>query len=600
MDQHTVEGEATALRTIAKHRTPRYLVLDNLERFVETTQYEGKPNWYEGECPLWERAPCIAYPVVASGIASNVDMLLGEQGFPAISAFSHTNDDEELEDEKLAEQIEWIDRGIGELIKKTRFKAAAREAYSHAQGTRSSVSVIGSRGGRLFIDSLKAKWCTPTFDVDGNVVSLEVKYAYLDRERQRDGTWKAVAKLYRRTIDALRDVSYLPALAPEDGTDPKEWPEDPALTVAHGLGFCPVVWYAYRKGCSAVNEFDGHALHEHCLDEIVAHDFSISQRHSAALFVGQPQICEFGVPPGYNPTEEGRKPDLSASRDGAQLGDTTTTGQWISGRRDTGGARKKGPGFVWQYPDKQSCDVKMLEVSAGGLEALDNHARDLRIKVSESLQVVFLDPENVKYAATVSGKALRTLRERQYAHCDQDREDFGDGWILPVVQMLLRLIRKVGIKAIKLRFAAELFKALDALSGDTTLTDDAGPKDEGEVVSKDGIPDLDLKWPDHFGNGAQEELFVVQATVAAAGLVPDRYRLQKVQSIFDIENIDVTLEELAEEKAAKQQEQMEMQHALASQMNDGAPGTASGAPKSGAPNKKPGSGSGKPVGAVAK
>ena len=68
------EGYDQALEAIAANRTERYVRLDRLERFVETSQYEGLPDWFEaGENakPLVERAPCIAYPIVDNAIASH-------------------------------------------------------------------------------------------------------------------------------------------------------------------------------------------------------------------------------------------------------------------------------------------------------------------------------------------------------------------------------------------------------------------------------------------------------------------------------------------------------------------------------------------------
>lgn len=596
-----VRGESEALRAVEANRSPRYKKLDQLERFVETTQYEGKPSWYDDDSPLWDRAPCIAYPIVKTAIASNVDMLLGEQSFPAVTAFSHSNDDEELEDEALAERLATVDRGISELIQKARLKAAARESYAQAQGSRTAAAILGCRNGRLFIDTVRAKWCTPEIDSDGNVISVEIRYAYVDRERDEQGIWHAVAKLFRRVIDGKRDVTFKPELARLDGLDPKSWTEDKALSVSHGLGFCPVIWYAYRKGCSLVNEIDGQAVHEHCLDEIVAHDFAISSRHSAALFVGQPQICEFGVPPGYNPTEEGSKPDLGAHREnasgiGMQSGAVERVGEWIDGRAAKGGARKKGPGYIWQYPDKQTCDVKMLEISEGSLKAIDEHASDIRAKIAESLQVVFLDPEHVKFAASVSGKALRTLRERQYAHCDQDREDFGEGWLMPVVKMLLRIVLKVGVGKVKLRFAAELLKALKTLAAEqANAAVSSAPTDS---VDDFDIPDLDLKWPDHFMPSPEEELFTVQATEQAT-VIPDRIKIQKLARVFDIENVDVVLEELAKQKLEAQQHELDMQSQLATTLRDGSPGPAQGAGPVGAKKPAPGGSGTRPGGAVA-
>jgi hypothetical protein len=594
-----LEGEAEALKAIKANRTPRYVELDALERYVETTQYEGRPHWFDDTVPLWERAPIIAYPIVQTAIASNIDMLLGEQSWPTITSFSHLNDDEELEDEELSELLEWVDRGLGEVVEKSRLKAAARESYAQAQGARTAVAIVGLRNGTPFVDTVRAKWCTPQLDVDGSVIALEIRYPYLDREYdKRSNKWRAVAKLYRRVIDDQSDTTFLPQDARPDGVQPESWTKDPRMTVRHGLGFCPVVWYAYRRGCSTVNDIDGQALHEHCTDEIQAHDFAVSQRHTAALFM-LPQICEFGVPAGYNPTETGQMPDMVAASRVDEFGNAQSAGGYI-GSRKTGSARKKGPGYVWQYPDKQSCDVKVVGPDPAALDAIDKHASDIRAKIAESLQVVFLDPEHVKFAASMSGKALRTLRERQYAHCDQDRDDFGNGWLLPVMKMVLRVTQKVGVAAVRLKFAPQLFDALQRLATRTTEKSESGEDYQRgrstESVS-DGfeIPDIELKWPDHFMSAPQDELFTVQAVAAAQAEVPQKYRLQKLAPIFGIKNPDIVLKELAEEKAAAQAHEVEMQAQLAATLRDGNPGPAQGAGKVGG-KKPPPSGSGSGAG----
>jgi hypothetical protein len=58
-----------------------------------------------------------------------------------------------------------------------------------------------------------------------------------------------------------------------------------------------------------------------------------------------------------------------------------------------------------------------------------------------------MDPENVKFAATVSGKALEVLKQRQLDRCDQYRADFGERFILPATNMLIRIVAKVKLGA---------------------------------------------------------------------------------------------------------------------------------------------------------
>jgi len=105
--------------------------------------------------------------------------------------------------------------------------------------------------------------------------------------------------------------------------------------------------------------------------------------------------------------------------------------------------RKKGPGYVWRYPNTET-RVEYLTVPATALKVLDENARDLRIKLQEALGVVFLDPENIKFAATTSGKALEAIKQKQIDRCDQYRDDLTDNFLLPTLDMQLRIAHKLG------------------------------------------------------------------------------------------------------------------------------------------------------------
>ena len=62
------------------------------------------------------------------------------------------------------------------------------------------------------------------------------------------------------------------------------WVADPNKTVDHNLGFCPVHWYRFMGSWAPTHEIDGEAIHATILDEIVALDFAVSQRHRAVLY----------------------------------------------------------------------------------------------------------------------------------------------------------------------------------------------------------------------------------------------------------------------------------------------------------------------------
>jgi len=437
------EGYDDAVKALHANKSLRFRRLEAIECWVTGAQYDGRKSWWDDSVPLWERAPCIVYPVVQIAIQSNTDLVLGEGRFPTFT--SKPGEDEDSEENGLAEDASAaLDRFIVEHHRLCRFRAHAREAFAAGQGCGTAVGIHGVRQGRPFADLAPAKWATPELGPLGEVLGLEIRYPYIEEYKDERGKWRVRARVYRRVINQERDVTYLPAEADAEGREPN-WQENKALTSEHKLGFCPVVWYPFMRGCVPVNEIDGAPIHKDITDEIQGHDIAVSQRHRGALF-SEPQVVEIGVVPGYSPTELGRPAMVPATADGRKIS-TGEARSWAgpgfleqpSGEQ----ARKKGPGYPWQYshPDTK---VSVLTYPGDALKAQDDNARDLRIKLQESLCVVFLDPENIKFAATTSGKALEAIKQKQIDRCNQFRDDLRDNFLLPSVDMQLRIAQKLG------------------------------------------------------------------------------------------------------------------------------------------------------------
>lgn len=491
--------------------------LRQLESYVQGTQYEGMPDWFSDKKPLWERAPCIVIPIVRNAIDSNTDLLLGEGRFPSFRVGG-------LADEAATD----FEAAIVAVVKQARFKAAAREVFSAGQSTGSACAIFGVRSGRLFIDTLTSWWCQPELATDGTVLSLEVKYPYLKLIRQADGTETYVCKLYRRIIDAQSDTTFLPGDCREDGIEPK-WVPDPKQTYAHGLGFCPVVWFPHLKGCSAVDDFDGKAIHEHLTDEIRAYDFAVSQRHRAALYAGDPQWTEIGVEPGYNPTGNARKAEVPGSLYG-RPGDAARGG-YISESPNAGKVRKKSPGTIWQYPGKNpEVKVELHTLPGDALQALDAHAKDLRAKLAEALGVVFIDPESLPNESRISGKALESFKSRQLDKVNHYRADFGDRFILPAIGMLLRVAIQTNLTIPALPVVRRVAEADPSWSWH--------------------CPNIDLIWGAYFQPSGQEEEMLIRATseALAAGITTRRAAVEKLQKVLGVNDVDVFMTELDKER----------------------------------------------------
>lgn len=475
METENPLGWEEAEQAKQRNTSPRWRRLEDLERWVAGVQYSGRKNWFDDSVPLWEREPCIVTPIVNSAIQSNVDLLLGEGRFPQFSSKpgeDEGDDENGLDEDDSAD----LDRFIAEYQKISQYRAHAREAFSSAQGCGTAVAINGVRNGKPFNELVPAKWCTPTFDDDGVITELELKYPYLEEYQQPDGKWAVRAKLYRRIITDRTDTTFLPADARADGIQPN-WQVDPARSFAHSLGFCPVIWYAHMKGCGTVNQIDGHAIHELIRDEIQAHDIARSQWHRCSL-LSEPQICETGVSPGTNPTAVGRPAIVPATLNGGPADPISNpiNGSWSMDQPNTG-SRKKGPGHVWQYSDK---DTKVFAVTIGvdALKAQQDNCSDLRVKLQEAMCVVFLDPENIKFAATTSGKALEAIKQRQIDRCNQYRDDFGDRFLLPSVDMQLRIAHKVGAK-LRVPGLKKAFPLLKRFAGEAGAPDVASAESQG-------------------------------------------------------------------------------------------------------------------------
>jgi hypothetical protein len=201
--------------------------------------------------------------------------------------------------------------------------------------------------------------------------------------------------------------------------------------------------------------------------------------------------------------------------------------------------------MAWQYEQKAGeTRVEYLQIGPEALKAIDENSHDLRQKIAEALCVVFMDPENVKFAATVSGKALETLKARQLDRCDQLREDFEEGFLLPANRMLFAVAKK------------------------------AAPKD------------MSHRWGQYFKADAEDESKVVSTVVAALtnGLVPLDKAVEKVAAVFNIEDIDEAVRLLEEAQAKKQEQELTLEHEMAKIAN----GTAAAGSGSKGKKKAPG------------
>lgn len=574
-----IENYDIAVKRINDATSPRSQNISRLRRYVEGTQYEGLPNWFASDGPpLWERAPCIVDTIVKNAIAQKVDLICGEGHYPNLTSaaawdnLENTPEEDEgspgeeateSSTEKVSEETAVaVDNCLAALEKMAGFRTVSREALTESMGAESVAVVFGVRNQRVFAQTIQAEWCTPELLPDGiSCKRIDIMYGFVDIVTI-DEKLKAIPKMFRRVIDEFRDVTYFPVEIREGmnaitmAARPQLWVENPELLFAHAFGFCPVLWYPHMRGCSVSGRIDGYAIHENSLDEIDGFNFSLSQRHRAALYSGDPQWTEIGVEEGYNPSRKGKAPRImekSSPKGGIPgPGNEMHKGGYV----DTSISHKmpkrtKGPGEVWQYPgSKTEVEVQLHTLPKDALEALDNNAKDLERKLEKTFGIVSLDPDRIPKGNVLAASAMKTLKSYMHASCDKIRADFGECFMLPAYGMLLRIAVNKGVKVPGIAEATQLLQRMGA---------------QWSWV----YPPFELSWGEYDQPDPADQLALVQLTAQCkeSGFATTKQAVTMLRSVLGLgQNIDSYLEEL--EKEAQETAQKEIDNTEQTSTND--------------------------------
>lgn len=413
----------------AANTSPRQVRLSELESYARGRQYDGLPSWWSEDVPLWERAPCIVYPIAGVAAQSNVDLC-----FPAGELFAI---DYEPSGDVAPSGIVAVNAAIAGIVKCLKFAATARAALYRAQITGTACAINGVRNGLPFCDLLDAKSCTPEYNSNGILRSVFVRYLF-HRTVRNGAEYDTEIMIYRRLINETDDIVYLAAPASDNGVEPELVPDE-SVSGPHGIGFCPVVWFRFQSLHCGAHSVDGDAIHTDALDEIRALDIARSQWHRGALY-SEPQVVEIGVESNEPTGAMGRVADgIAMSEFGGEISPYNKRLGTVGGRSPA--AKKSGPGHIWNYP--QGATVSYLTAGEGALSAQSANYENLRATVQDILAVVQLDPLSLKFASSVSGKSLEALRKRQTDRCSVYRVDFAEGFVTPVIAMHLEIMRLV-------------------------------------------------------------------------------------------------------------------------------------------------------------
>lgn len=539
-----------AEQRLASNTPKRARTVDGLIRFAEGRQYEGRESFWNDNVPLFKRAPCIVYPAPMLAAGSFVSLVMGDGRFNGIT--THCSEDDEAFDPRFGlseDESEDADKVIQRAMKAGRVvPSLAAMLYSALVG-KTSCAVVQVKRGVPRVELLPAQWVTPKFvgdDPEGDVESIEVLYPYLDEFETPDGEKHVECKLYRRTIDATADTTYVPLRAGVRKPEAGAWTVK--ASVPHGFGFCPVVWYRHRPKATDSTNIDGTAIHQELCDEVDGLNFALSIRHRAALMLGDPMIVEIGVDPDHKQAPGGVVfvPEKGLDSDGG--------GQWGVMRQVAGTGTIKSPGQTWRYHDHQS-KVSILSLGPGALEPIEKNADDLLALIAEGMSWVPVDAKEMQLGSAPSGRALEWLHKKQLDACGVLRDDFAAGAILPVVGMILRAMMALPAGQVRVAGVDKIRTVIARFNAEVKGADD--------VVSTEWIaPNMSVKWGPYFAATEADQKLVSDQVRAdlQGGLITRLTAVTRIQPFYrDIEDPATYVKSLEREIA-------EHQHAAAELM----------------------------------
>ncbi|MDE1883220.1 MAG: phage portal protein [Rhodospirillales bacterium] len=359
--------------------------LEALRRVLDGTLYDNLPYQFHEErngageyIPLRLRKPSVRYGLCRVVVEDSVALLFSAGHFPAI----------ETQDAALA-------RVLTDIFAETRLNEVMIDAA--LRGAVGSVAVLFRvLGGRVFFSVLESQYLTPVWSVEApdTLARVTERYKVTGADLAAQG-YEDVdpAGLYwfQRVWDAQSETWFLPWPVDEPLAQPVV---DESRSVAHGLGFVPVVWIKNLPGGEGV---DGACTFRAAIDTNIEIDYQLSQAGRGLKYSSDPTLLI-------------KEPATSDSE------------------------IVKGAGNALVVSEKG--DAKLLEIGGTAAEAVISYVRTLREFALESVHGNRASAE--KLSAPQSGRALELMNQGLIWLADNLRISYGDGGILALAGMVVR------------------------------------------------------------------------------------------------------------------------------------------------------------------
>lgn len=527
----------------------RYRKLSQLQKYYESKQYDGRPDFFTGQgpdgiVPLRERKPCVIYPLPKAAVGQVVRFCFGEGKFPALQVERH--EDGDIDDRGMSEaDADALEECLEALIKHAKIRSVITAMMKRGLAEKTAVAIFSIKRGRISVELPHAKDCWPTFrenDPSGELESLTWCYQYEEDVQTKDGI---VCKRFwfRRDVTTTAYLEY-PKVEVEPGVTNVKWPAP--KEIPHAFKCCPVRWSKNLDDESEAGGIDGTSLFEDFLDEIDALNFALSQRHRGITFMGTPQPYETGVEEDDGPSNTG----------------TTSKGYSPSGGKSPHGAvsrqdaRKMAPDQVWRY-EGQNVTLGLLETTGKAFETTTLHVEDIRSRVLESMSVVLANADQfLKNGGDMNAKFLTLAYAPLLALVSELRDVTWWGELLAVLSICTRMVAADNSNGVIMPGAKKLAQLASKFEVET---------DEGPVWM---FPDIKPIWGQFF-EPSQDEIESAVRTANQAkdgGVVQAKTATRHVANHFGITNVDDEVTQTQAESAQRQADAMKQAQASAKQV----------------------------------
>jgi hypothetical protein len=566
--------------------TERARALDTACKIYEGRQYDGRPDWWTGQCkgdqggervPLRERRPCVITRLPKRACQQVARFMFGEGKFPQITVpvtKPETDEDGErkgprfepiggvaLDEDKAGALQEWI----AELCERAHLKPQTLSFAELGIASGTAVWVVSLLDGNYRLENPKPQHCWAQFRNDDpacEVTRLVWCYEYTATVAGEDGKPVSKTYIFRREWDAVNfytwdDVEVKPGIEIKWGA---------RTDTPHGLDFCPVVWT--RNQATQADGLDGLSLYRGSAEKIEALDFIKSQKHRGLAYFGTPQTVESAQsfettpddhggrtagPSGYSRTSGG-----SFVTAGPNVGDDVYNGdgglvQGSGGNvkafaihggygRGASSARRMAPDEVWRY-EGQEVDVKVLETSGKAFEVASSYEKDKQAELLSDWGIVLNAADEAADRSRMGAEVSARYLALSYAPLLTTVNEYRNTWwpqaLCALVHMCMRMCAVLNGKGILIPGSTEVAKILRPF-----LTVDVGGGRQEWMP-----PKLEPVWGDFFDKSATEISAEVDAAVKAKDgkLVTHETAVRLTADDFGIQDADKELEAIETE-----------------------------------------------------